>query len=53
MEIDENHIKINEKQSKLRVASAGIAKPSNKKRNVGRKLLGMFARLQIETSENR
>lgn len=31
MEINENHLKINESQSKPRVASAGIAKPSNKK----------------------
>ena len=31
MEINENHLKINESQSKPRVASAGIAKPSNNK----------------------
>ena len=31
MEINENHLKINESQSKPRVAPAGIAKPSNKK----------------------
>ena len=31
MEINKNHLKINESQSKPRVASAGIAKPSNKK----------------------
>ena len=53
MEIDENHIKINESQSKPRVASAGITKPSNKKTEScvvssmysfkWRKLLGMFA----------
>ena len=57
MEIDENHIKLNENRSKLRVASAGIAKPSNKKRKVvlfssmysfkWRKLLGMFAKTSM------
>ena len=30
MEINENHFEINENQAKPRVASAGIAKPSNK-----------------------
>ena len=54
MEINENHFEINENQAKPRVASAGIAKPFNKKRKVvlfssmyyfkWRKLLGMFAK---------